>query len=133
MKNFKKQATPPKKNGDNKAYETRTLSPAEEKAPWLLWVLRAPGVQAPWLWAVDGGREKMLDLKAEQIFSILCLLLKSCPYRAKPISLEAGSLWEGLLSAAVVCYTLRVGWKSGGREHKAILSMQRRLREKKIM
>lgn len=51
---------------------------------------------------------------------------------AKPISLEAGSLWEGLTFAAVVCYTLSGGWKSGGREHEAILIMQRRLRGKKL-
>lgn len=49
---------------------------------------------------------------------------------AGSISLEAGSLGEGLMLEAVICYALCVGWKSRGREHRAILIMQRSLRGK---
>lgn len=51
-----------------------------EATPWPIWVLRPPDVQAPGLWASGGGWGRVFDFRTEQIFSILCLLLKSCPY-----------------------------------------------------
>lgn len=70
----------------------------------------------------------MFNFRAKRFFPILCLLLKSQP-TAKPISLEAGSLWEGLIFAAV-CYTLSFSWKKWREKSQGNFDYAEELKEK---